>query len=834
MTSPSGISAIVGVLDDQREQLRNEGLLLLSKIVKGHTEIAKRVAFENAFDKVFSIINEEGGLYGSIVTEDCFSLLVNLLAGNVSNQNWFRETEFFKKLTDLLIEVDKEVPFSPNLIKNVTSLLGLIRLFVQNGSTTNQAALMKSGILTQVISLAYHIKVPQEVRAKAWLSLADLISNNKDAQDYFAKASAITADPLSNGEHDSEDIDPLLTLLLQGGEDSFDMRYAVSSCVLSFAQGNQERKLKILQNMIDAYLASKDHNILDCMLSVDAQEDQLSVWFATCTLLHLTHDDEDARQQLTELMIGDAAAGEEEVSIIQTISGNLITSIQRERSRATAAYLMLLSSWLFDAPRNVADFLEEQSTLQAVIGALQSDANSTIIKGLCAILLSITYAFNFADESSINRRSLQTMLLRVGREVVVGCIVQFSHLDVLREDHISHEKPLLDKTFIEFFRDNYGQIRKAVDQPPVPPTTRKEEQLQEEQARNDDMISELETELERKSKSLDETTNLLKTRHEEMQRLRDEVAYMNRKHESESAQAKKDLEKCMQEVAQLREEGELSSRDLAVAQRENAVLARDYEAARKGTSTLEVELRSAKERIALLESQTEAEASKRSFLEKEMTALQVTSGRAGEQLQAAERELKSLQKEHADLELEARSNAVMLNDIKEDLVKSKSTQKKAEADAVSARTKAHDMETDLKGLRQEVEALQRDLLKQGKAFDEEKAALLATRSDSATADLKKQLDSQTTLMKEMKAAHEAEIMKLRKAEQDAIAESAPVAKLDGEMPIHDAAKNSAANTNGTTLQDEVAKLTAEKEELQKQLEQAQEDLLLLMEDAGDE
>lgn len=48
--------------------------------------IQKLIAFENTFDRFFEIIHEEGDIRGSIVVQDCSSLIANLLKYNVSNQ----------------------------------------------------------------------------------------------------------------------------------------------------------------------------------------------------------------------------------------------------------------------------------------------------------------------------------------------------------------------------------------------------------------------------------------------------------------------------------------------------------------------------------------------------------------------------------------------------------------------------------------------------------------------------------------------------------------------------------------------------------------------------
>lgn len=65
--------------------------MLLIQLTKGNANIQKIVAFENAFDRIFDVIQQEGNADGGIVVEDCLLLMLNLLRGNVSNQNFFKE-----------------------------------------------------------------------------------------------------------------------------------------------------------------------------------------------------------------------------------------------------------------------------------------------------------------------------------------------------------------------------------------------------------------------------------------------------------------------------------------------------------------------------------------------------------------------------------------------------------------------------------------------------------------------------------------------------------------------------------------------------------------------
>jgi len=69
--------------------------LLLIQLTKGNANIQKIVAFENAFDRIFDVIQQEGNADGGIVVEDCLLLMLNLLRGNISNQNFFKEGNIF-------------------------------------------------------------------------------------------------------------------------------------------------------------------------------------------------------------------------------------------------------------------------------------------------------------------------------------------------------------------------------------------------------------------------------------------------------------------------------------------------------------------------------------------------------------------------------------------------------------------------------------------------------------------------------------------------------------------------------------------------------------------
>ena len=178
LTAPLGISRLAAVLDDRREAIRNEGVSLLINLTPKSFELQKVVAYENAFERIFNIIQQEGGLsQGDRVVEDCLIFLANLLRLNVSNQSFFRETGCVPKLARLLAEAmgneeaEEEVAAWAQVQKNrnIYALLAVLRLFLVIGSVgtqANQASFWQHGILREVLSLAFRRSTETQIKAE--------------------------------------------------------------------------------------------------------------------------------------------------------------------------------------------------------------------------------------------------------------------------------------------------------------------------------------------------------------------------------------------------------------------------------------------------------------------------------------------------------------------------------------------------------------------------------------------------------------------------------------------------------------------------------------------
>merc|ERR1719187_3161883 len=127
LDSHTGVSRLMDVLGETREVLRNDALILLFKLTKGNANLQKIVAFENAFDKIFEIMEAEGWTDGGIVVEDCLRLLLNLLRNNPSNQTFFKEGSYISRISPFLdvVEVQDEanIGWSAQKVSNMLHML---------------------------------------------------------------------------------------------------------------------------------------------------------------------------------------------------------------------------------------------------------------------------------------------------------------------------------------------------------------------------------------------------------------------------------------------------------------------------------------------------------------------------------------------------------------------------------------------------------------------------------------------------------------------------------------------------------------------------------------
>ncbi|KAL1923427.1 uncharacterized protein VTP21DRAFT_8407 [Calcarisporiella thermophila] len=486
LISPMGISRLVGLLDDRREFIRNEGLLLLIALTTTNADIQKIVAFENAFERLFEIILEEEALDGGIVVQDCLELTVNLLRYNISNQNYFRETSCIQRLPGLFgllgfnpLESNTrapqfvEVPWPAQKIMNANLMLRLIKMLVVPNSTNtsiNQNLMHQCGVLQSVTEMALSSNAPPVVKAEALYALADIVraalvavavapdySNNPGLQARAAATYVLECQMIKNPDAQLA----LASTLTPPPEDNPNTDLAGRP----FSAGSL-----VLNALVDWERSLKDPYIC---------------WFASVILSHVLRDNDQCKTIAAAITLGDPDHGEEPVPLVHAISASLMMASRDNAAdlRVQIAYLSLLITWLFNSPSSVKQFLSEGVHVQFLIEQVNQSSVDPMIQGLSAFLLGVSYKFDDDPEAAFSRSQLQPILLsRVGADQFVSRISRLRENDAvkvssscLQISELDHEKyiatgalpPLFfDQAFLEFFKTTYDSIQRSISEDP--------------------------------------------------------------------------------------------------------------------------------------------------------------------------------------------------------------------------------------------------------------------------------------------------------------------------------------------------------------------------------
>ncbi|KAL5512469.1 hypothetical protein ACEPAG_3122 [Sanghuangporus baumii] len=167
---------VLDTLDNRREIIRNEGLILIQSLTSQSPDIQKLLAFEGVFDKLFGLIQKEGGVDGGPTVRDCLACVDGILRLNTSNQTFFRETGLVGFLTSQLLFPMNLPPQEPtpqefslqlwDLQKtaNVRLVIGILGLLVSSkGSNEAETNLL----LRCLVELALASNAPTVLKTQA-------------------------------------------------------------------------------------------------------------------------------------------------------------------------------------------------------------------------------------------------------------------------------------------------------------------------------------------------------------------------------------------------------------------------------------------------------------------------------------------------------------------------------------------------------------------------------------------------------------------------------------------------------------------------------------------
>ncbi|OAJ44652.1 hypothetical protein BDEG_27862 [Batrachochytrium dendrobatidis JEL423] len=458
LTSPMGISRLIDLLDDRREIIRNEGLLLLISLTQSNADIQKIIAFENAFERLLSIILDEGATDGGIIVQDCLQLMQNLLRHNVSNQNLFRETSCIKQLGKLLVSkvlshdhnnatdlplTHERTEWTDQKMANVNSVLELVCILVaeKNPNTSmNQTALGHANVIVPLFQLGMALHVPTRVRAQALFTVADAIRGNLVNQETFGK-SVITV--VTRPEH--------------------------------VGVSNQKQSPGAPRPSIINLPVSPGSLLISSILDLDeSRKDSFISWFATSIFQHLIRDNRQSKQTAALIKFEE---GEEHISLLHKCMYTLLCASRNGvHLRVQIGLWTLLAQWLYDCPRAVKEFLTEGSNMQFLVEQVnQSSGVNAVVQGLAAFIIGLCYEFNDDSEPVFSRANIQGLVMsRIGSDVFQSRLERLreskqfnsSFLHILKKNEIVDPKNgpeiYFDHSFVEFFKSHYDLMIRSV------------------------------------------------------------------------------------------------------------------------------------------------------------------------------------------------------------------------------------------------------------------------------------------------------------------------------------------------------------------------------------
>ncbi|KAF9508661.1 hypothetical protein BS47DRAFT_1350130 [Hydnum rufescens UP504] len=522
LSDPGGPSSILTILDERREIIRNEALLLTQALIDSNVDIQKALAFESIFEKLLSIISQEGGIEGGVVAQDCLIIIDGLLRFNGSNQSYFRELTLPSALPPLLLypspspHPDHPTPQEFSLqfwdtqkVSNASIVLNIINI-LSKGKGASQRALEQSGITRCLIDLSLASNAPTVLKTEALQTLSP-------AANFFQLLTSYIPVPDTNGEEwdrlpEETALSAIIGIALDGEyggivgpisppkeAEALELRVAAASLFEKHVYGNIELRLSLLGGAAVGSRESPPNEevspslrILRVLaepptppLSPSAAQSTLFASILFSSLIRSSercksvgqsiipsqlsptdsaplpsegNDDDDPPQSLLATLVGSVALALRSRSQARELGA---ASELGEWDRVIIAYLSVLCLWCWDNPQGVKEVLVEGGALGVVVEPIaQSSEVDILVQGLSAFFLGVCYEFN-REAGEIDRSTLHTIIhSRIGLDNFTSRIARV-------RDDVRFKALSVDTPIVFFDADGYEV---PADSPDARPT----------------------------------------------------------------------------------------------------------------------------------------------------------------------------------------------------------------------------------------------------------------------------------------------------------------------------------------------------------------------------
>lgn len=424
LTIPRGITRLMDMLMD-REVIRNEALLLLTHLTREAEEIQKILVFEGAFEKIFSIIKEEGGSEGGVVVQDCLELLNNLLRNNASNQVLLRETLGFDAIISILKLRGSAYSFTQQKTINLLSALETINLLLMGGSAsdpgkdmnklTNRTVLVQNKVFDYLLLLGVESQwAPVPVRCAALRCIGDLIVGHPKNLDTLASK------VLGEQPQVEPALNSILRIILRTS--SVQEFIEADHVFKSFCERNSDGQTMLASTLIpqpysmthapieEDVRMSFGSMLLHGLTLGESDGDLETCCRAASVLSHILRDNIQCKERVLriELESPTPSLGAPEPLMHRMVKYLALASNMKNKDGKTSTkensyvqpiILKLLVTWLADCPNAIQCFLASRPHLTYLLELVSNPSATMCIRGLGAVLLGECVIYNKSGES---------------------------------------------------------------------------------------------------------------------------------------------------------------------------------------------------------------------------------------------------------------------------------------------------------------------------------------------------------------------------------------------------------------------------------------------------
>ncbi|XP_076891703.1 golgin candidate 6-like isoform X2 [Bidens hawaiensis] len=455
-----------------REVIRNEALLLLTYLTREAEEIQKILVFEGAFEKIFSIVKEEGGSEGGVVVQDCLELLNNLLRNNSSNQVLLRETIGFDSLISILKLRGTSYSFTQQKTINLLSVLETISLLMNRdkesdtasntNKLTNKTILVQRKVLDHLLMLSVESQwAPVSVRCLAFQCIGDLVSGHRQNLDALASKS------LGDGSEVEPALNSILRIILRTS--SMQEFIAADYVFKCFCEKNSDGQKMLASTLIPQPMSitnarfEEDVNIsfgsmlLHGLVMSEHDGDLEINSRAASVLSHVMKDNIQCKEKVLQIKLESSMPSLEsaEPLLHRMVKYLALASSRKGKDGKSATprsscfqpiILKLLATWLYDCPNAVQSFLDSRPHLTYLIELVSDNESTVCARGLAAVVLGECVIYNKLNESGKDAFAIVDTISQK-----IGLTFYFLRLDEMQKSflfsseksiHVQPRKPL--------------------------------------------------------------------------------------------------------------------------------------------------------------------------------------------------------------------------------------------------------------------------------------------------------------------------------------------------------------------------------------------------------